>query len=400
MSRCPTSNRGTTSKFRIAAKHIFFTVPQTETTPTQGIQRIREKWEKELSYCLVAQEEHQDGNHHLHGILCFSEKKNFKNSAFLDFVARKHGNYQACRSLIKTIEYTKKKGVFEEWGKKPEKERERKKTSDLVAQSVVEGKSILQIMEDHPGFVLLHSKKIEELQVRLKNAPTTKDKWPGRVYAPVNCKATTQTVCGWLERNLLQERAFKSPQLYVQAPPNFRKTSLITTLARWVRVWIAPTQERFYDSYVDEDYDLAVFDEFGPSQHCVHFLNQFLEGTNMVIRKKGGQGIKKKNIPVIILSNYSVEDCFPKPLQAKSFQSRIEFVFLEEPLPLEKIEFLPCTAPNSPLDQESEQETQILGGGFIPEDSDHDKDPAEGEDPDFDDDHFSFFLPSDSDSDQ
>ena len=55
--------------------------------------------------------------------------------------------------------------------------------------------------------------------------------------------------------------------------------------------------------------DLCVLDEFR-AQKTVQFLNHFLDGSHMPLRQKGRQTLKTDNLPCIILSNFSLEECY------------------------------------------------------------------------------------------
>lgn len=365
MSRCPTTTTTKKSNFRISARNFFLTFPQNGTSKELAMERILGKWKEELLWVRIAQEKHKDGELHLHIGIGFNKKKNFKSPNFGDFITEKHGNYQSIRFLAKTLNYIAKHDKeCLEFGEVP-KTQTKNKTADEVAKMVIEKKNLEEITESFPGFVLLNTRKIKEFQEVLKTTPEVKEKWPGLVIAPPDSKDSTRSVCGWLEKNLFKERDFKQQQLFVSGPPNYNKTSLVNLLSRWVRVYIVPTEERFYDGYSDEDFDLVVFDEFRAKQHSVPFINQFLQGGNMVIRKKGFQASKKKNIPCMILTNFSLEDLFQNHMTRLTIAARLQIVALEEPLPIEKIEFLPSTVQNPPSPQ-----TNNLGGGFIVGDDD------------------------------
>lgn len=89
------------------------------------------------------------------------------------------------------------------------------------------------------------------------------------------------------------------------------------TLEQYLSIYWIPIDEEFYDEWIDHHYDLAVLDEF-KGQKTVQWLNRFLQGGPMSIRKKGSQGRKTQNIPVIILSNFSLEECYPKVAENNS----------------------------------------------------------------------------------
>lgn len=79
-------------------------------------------------------------------------------------------------------------------------------------------------------------------------------------------------------------------------------------LAKRLSVYYIP-HEDFYDSYDDEAYDLAVLDEFG-GQKTPTWLNMWLDGQPMPLRKKGSQCMKYNNLPTIICSNSDLFDCY------------------------------------------------------------------------------------------
>ena len=82
-----------------------------------------------------------------------------------------------------------------------------------------------------------------------------------------------------------------------------------------------PTED-FYDFYADKDYHLCVLDEFKATK-TIQFLNLWLQGCTMNIRKKGSQALKVSNIPTIILSNYSLDECYSKTLKHKNVDGEI-----------------------------------------------------------------------------
>ena len=91
-----------------------------------------------------------------------------------------------------------------------------------------------------------------------------------------------------------------------------------------------PTTEEFYDQYSD-DYDLVVMDEF-KGQKTIQWMNQFLQGSPMPIRKKGSQGMKYKNLPVVILSNYRLSECYVKAAndgRLSTLECRLEIIEID-----------------------------------------------------------------------
>ena len=75
-----------------------------------------------------------------------------------------------------------------------------------------------------------------------------------------------------------------------------------------LNIFSIPTDEDYNDLYTD-DCDLAVLDEFR-GQRTIQWLNLFLQGGMMPIKKKGSQYLKTKNVPTIILSNYPINEVY------------------------------------------------------------------------------------------
>lgn len=161
-----------------------------------------------------------------------------------------------------------------------------------------------------------------------------------------------QTLIEWVNSNVCQPRQFRSPQLFLHGPPRTGKTSFLRLLEKRIRVYYMPIDEDFYDEYEDENFDLICFDEF-KGQKTIQVMNRWLDGQTMSIRKKGRQGLKRKNLPFIILSNFSPCQCYRKAAEdgrIDSFIDRIKVVEINSMLHLDGIKFVEQIDTNgSPL---------------------------------------------------
>jgi len=128
--------------------------------------------------------------------------------------------------------------------------------------------------------------------------------------------AGTRTIVDWLNKNLSSPMPFREPHLYIHGPTKYCKTSLINLLGQFIPIYYMPTED-FYDFYADKEYHLCVLDEFKATK-TIQFLNLWLQGCTMNLRKKGSQALKISNIPTIILSNYSLEECYTKTIKSKN----------------------------------------------------------------------------------
>jgi hypothetical protein len=298
-------------KFRMQCKNFFLTFPQCPTTKEVAQERIKAKWPECRS--LVCQENHKDGNNHLHILLQFEEKLHVRKSDYFDFIGGQHGKYEPARNIRKSVEYITKKGDYVSNGINVESILEKKSPKqDDVAKEIMNGSSLREVKNNNPGFYMMHKRKLEEFHAEtlLENARKDLKTWVEFSEEKlIGMSSTEKQIALWLNKNLFKEREFKQKQLYIYGPKNMGKSSLITALESFAMVYWMPASEDFYDLYDDSLYDLIVLDEFR-AQKTIQQLNLWLQGSTMPLRKKGSQGLKKKNLPMIILSNYSVEGAF------------------------------------------------------------------------------------------
>ena len=133
------------------------------------------------------------------------------------------------------------------------------------------------------------------------------------VPAPGYFNAWNNEIASWLTTNLRQKRKHRQKQLWIQGPGGIGKTTLVTMLEEIysLSIYRWPKDERWWDLYGDGQYDLIVLDEFR-SQKMITELNPILSGDPTTLSRRGMSPITKRDIlPVIIMSNYTPEECFP-----------------------------------------------------------------------------------------
>lgn len=102
-----------------------------------------------------------------------------------------------------------------------------------------------------------------------------------------------------------------------------------------------PLGEDFYDTYDDDAYDLIIADEY-KAQKTITFLNDFLQGgMAMNLRIKGGQIMKRKNLPSIFCSNHSISEAYHKAnaISINALKERFTEIYVDTPLDLDAIQF-------------------------------------------------------------
>lgn len=136
----------------------------------------------------------------------------------------------------------------------------------------------------------------------------------------------------WINNNINDPyipRPHKQKQLWVCGPSNFGKTTLKNLLEERLRIYCPSLDGIFMDGYDDDWVDLIIFDEF-QGQRKVTWVNSFVEGSNMQLEIKGAQVTKEKNVPVIVLSNFTPRDCWKNvpQVQIDAIYNRFEVVEL------------------------------------------------------------------------
>jgi len=358
----PTTTEGTPRKNfaqRAQAKNFFLTYPACSTTKEECLHNLLNiappgrLTPLSVHVAVIVRENHKDGTPHIHIGLFLADKLRTSDHTFFDYIAGKHGSYEVMISVAGTIKYLTKDDtqplIHGDLATVSQASR-KSKLSESVADMITSGSTLDQVNREHPSFFMLNQRKIKEYQqfciLARQRASFPKVRFP-LIYHGAD--PSLSSIIEWLNINLNASptgRPFKSPQLYIEGPPNTCKTSLVLLLKKYFRIFFAPMFEDFYDSYDDDAYDLVVFDEFH-TQKTLQFMNQFLDGQPMILRKKGEQIYKNKNIPVILLSNFSPETCYPRGHEI--FVTRIKHVVITEPLPIDNIVFRVETDEDEPV---------------------------------------------------
>lgn len=301
--------------FRLNCKCFYGTWPQCEVTPQQcldnGLQLL-----PPVEWAVVAQEAHKDGTPHLHGIFYFKEKCDIKDAnAILDLICHKHGNYQGAKSPMKVLRYVCKDGNYVTIGDVPVWKVDAK-ISCKMAKILLDGGSFDDCVALDAGTAMLQKGKLEQFEAYVKHKKSQENK---EVWIPLDLTHFVDAspefwIANWLNINLFQPRKPRQLQLYIYGEPGLGKSRLVAQISRFARLFVIPRDEDFYDEWNDSNYDLAVLDEFYGNK-SVQWLNNWLDGSLMSIRKKGSQSLKARNIPTIILSNYTLEENYRAALE-------------------------------------------------------------------------------------
>lgn len=84
----------------------------------------------------------------------------------------------------------------------------------------------------------------------------------------------------------------------------------------YAKPYIISSDEDWYCDFQNNCFDFAILDEFKANK-SIQWMNSWLEGARMKLKKKGLAAgyVKTHNLPTIVCSNYSLEECYHKVAQ-------------------------------------------------------------------------------------
>jgi len=361
----PLATHGT---FSLKGINLFLTYPQCSIDPLIAQTTFKAKL-KHYQWSIIAREAHDDGNPHLHCFVRLRKPCFLTSPTCLDLCGPGgvlcHGNYQVARDPKASLDYVVKDGNLVCDGTTLEDARAqfavagRKRTAtELIMQELQAGKDIAEIDEkypEHATFIMLHADKLQNLftmKQLLKLRPPLSFSKAETKFPPTEWDSV---ICHWLNKNLLKDRMFSQKQLWIHGPTCHGKTTLKNTLKTCLRIYSVPNED-FYDDYKDTLYDLVIFDEYQPSQtKTIGWMNAFCDGSETPLRQKGKQTVKRKNLPLIVLSNFSPEMCYPKasvdhPAHFATLKRRFEVVELLAPMSVSVLTTGPQVQTETPTD--------------------------------------------------
>lgn len=322
-------------KYRLEARSIFYTWPKCKTAKETVLHNLVQDFKKrDIKLIIVCQEQHKDGEPHLHALTVCDRPRNCSVPSWADKFAGKHGDYQSVRDVEASVKYIQKKGDwivypedfdFEKEMRQLPRQGRKRKVSEEVADKIHAGTTYRQLLltGEYRGFIIHNSRKIQDYEADLKRAKaaeSAKDSLvPWRSVELTHSMSLSEiSIVEWMNKNLNgQTRPLGTCQLYLYGPTGLGKTHLMTQLRRYFRVYDVCMEEEWMDNYEDEEYDLILFEEFR-GQKAITWMNKFIDGQIVPLRRRGKSAyIKTKNTPVIILSNYSVEKAYKNSSEEK-----------------------------------------------------------------------------------
>jgi hypothetical protein len=213
---------------------------------------------------------------------------------------------------------------------------------------VMDGRSLQDINQEDPGFVMMNLAKIQSYAVQVQAWKQQPTKTWASLASSTTLSPGLNALVVWLNNNLGQERPLRKKQLLLSSPPGVGKTWLTEKLGEYFRIYKHPGG-KWFDGF-DPSHDIIVFDEFVSQVPC-SLMNRVVDGQHTLLEIKGGTVPKSKNVPVMVLTNLHPFQIYPNVSDRvrEAFFSRFEHVELaEDDNPWKLWENRAATPPASP----------------------------------------------------
>jgi len=323
-----------TKTFQLNTKCLFLTYPQCHTPLDVFARMLLNRFGDLLAQGVCSRELHMDGNPHLHAALMLKSSFRSRDPKVFDslVVPPRHPNIsgkfdkgpkRAFLYVMKDKNYLPLPSDFalEEFVQAPKSER----VSLELVKAISEGSTLDELDERFPAYLLLHLTQVQRyLDFRtsrsLRYGYAEAQKIPVRVMpADDFCSSWNSEIGSWLNLNLRRPRVHRQKQLWISAGPATGKTSLILWLETTfkINVYYWPRDEKWWDGYSDNAYDLIVLDEYR-AQKMITELNPILSGDPTPLSRRNAPPlVKRHNLPVLILSNFHPTCCYSKVMASQ-----------------------------------------------------------------------------------
>lgn len=328
------------NKFRTKAKLQFLTYPQCDMPLQEMLKQLKEIAGHRYGWCVIAAEDHEerenDTNVGVHRHVMQEYKGNFEttNQRYWDLLwegKTYHPHFEPAKNKVKCLQYVIKDGNYIVDGTYKDAPfsidvyLESTKTKagygfTFAAKQIKEGKTIYEIDDEVPGFVLNHKRKIEDyikMHVEKKQKQTPKLTFYG--FEDVDDPAWQQVV-EWANTNFLHARAPRQKQLWL-----WSDAFGIGKSYPWLN--ILPEYYKLYEwqpdkkqsEFFDNTIDYIVMDEFHGSTK-ISDLKRLSQMYGMTVDRKYTSHIEfKKNVPLIVTSNHP-----PKSVYKNCYRTDVE----------------------------------------------------------------------------
>lgn len=284
--------------YRLRAKQLFLTYPQC-AIPKEAAYDFFDKRFSPLKI-LVAQEEHKNGDPHLHIYLKLSEEFQTADATALDIIAPPfkiaHGSYEGARSAKNVVKYCSKDGLYKsnfDISMMTQSQTTRKQ----IGKRLLEGEDLTTMIPEYPHLIFGYKRLKEDIGSYVADAKDDRGSLPPFLPNP------------WGKVLPSQKKAKRRHYwIYSQLPNKGKTTMFAEPLAKDYRCYIKCGDFSYWNVCGHEE--AIILDEYNTAGLKWSSLNSLCDG-NYEFRVFMGGLIKLRRPLIIILSNQSIADLYP-----------------------------------------------------------------------------------------
>lgn len=318
-------------QFRLRHRTVGLTYPQCALTTQDALDQLACKLhDYDIQVLVVATEDHKEEGKHLHVYIETRKTMYTTKPTFFDLTRlctintndRYHPNILIPKNKQSWMKYTIKGGNYKCFpqGFDPklqlgaqEKHQAKIKITDAIATEVYKGTSLSSLRATFPGFMLLHSKVVQQFynQVSIDKEQIERAKKFNTIFRFVgDGELNNQRIAGWINDNVIHNHQFRQLQLWIWGPTKIGKTSLEEMLNRnGCNIHLVDYSSKDYYEGLTDETQLIVFDEY-KAQKTITEMNKLTDGSLCQVNQKGGSYKFKRPMPVLVLSNFSIKQCY------------------------------------------------------------------------------------------
>lgn len=255
-----------------------FTINNPTSTDDEEVQKLVE----DATYVIVGKEVGEEGTNHYQGYCWFKNTVTF--TRIKNLISRAHIEKQRGNN-ISAIDYCKKDGDFQEWGSPPENNNQKEKWSSII--QLAESGNVEAIKSQHPRIYFQYYEKIQSFVIRppiILNGDLQHEWW----YGPTGTG--------------------KSSKLWRDYPDHY-----IKEINKW------------WDGYAYQQ--VVAIEEWSPSFHMLATkLKIWADRYPFSAEIKHGKLANIRPKKLIVISNYSIDQCFPSKEDATPLKRRFKMI--------------------------------------------------------------------------
>jgi len=300
-------------------KNFGLTYPQCNVNKDELLNFLIAK-HNDSTIVVCEEDHHETEGKHLHAAIMLEKQIKICKQDAYDYKGF-HCNIQSTRNTTDWLKYVCKDGNYIVYPPTFDVDNllnnRKKKVATISAKidaDIKKGATLKDIYIDYGPYMVLHDHQIRQYYNSMqeqKLIEENKIKWALRTkfIAGSTKDFNNARIAGWLNDNLLQTHKFRQDNLWITGPTKCGKTTLIEKLQdAGCNIHNVDLDSHFYDG-LTEDTQLIVFDEF-KAQKSITQMNKICDGSRCRVSIKGSSYKFTKPIPVIVLSNYTLEECY------------------------------------------------------------------------------------------